>query len=126
MKGLLTMVTISFLLACSSEEPNGTAEFNKVEDGIHLRTGLHDDPNLQLVIGACTPCHSADLITQNRATREGWEGMIRWMQETQGLGDLGQGEPVILDYLAQYYSPEETGRRKNLVIAEEDWYQLED
>jgi hypothetical protein len=100
-------------------------KWDKVVDGVHIRTGLHDDKDLQLIIGTCTACHSAKLITQNRATREGWHSMIKWMQETQGLGDLGTNEPIVLDYLAKYYAPKETGRRKSLEIAEIEWYILD-
>lgn len=99
-------------------------DFNKVVNGIHVRTGLHADPNIQTVIGTCTSCHSAKLITQNRATRDGWEEMIRWMQETQGLPELGKAEPVVLDYLAKYYAPENIGRRKNIDMESVKWYVL--
>lgn len=118
----IIFIAIFLVLACSSDIDKKNEDWNKIVDGIHHRTGMKDDPNLQLVIGACTPCHSAQLITQNRASREGWEGMIRWMQATQNLGDLGQAEPAILDYLATHYAPENTGRRKNLEVADEDWY----
>ena len=70
-------------------------------------------------------CHSAKLVTQNRATRDGWEEMIRWMQAKQGLGDLGANEPVILDYLAANYAPEEIGRRANLNVESIKWYVLD-
>lgn len=95
-----------------------------VENGIHVKTGLKDDEHLQLIIGSCTSCHSAKLITQNRATRQGWKNMIDWMQETQGLVDLGSFEPKILDYLAEHYAPEDVGRRQNLDIEEVKWYIL--
>ena len=95
-----------------------------VENGIHVKTGLKNDENLQLIISSCTSCHSAKLITQNRATRSGWRQMIEWMQATQGLPDLGQQEPKILDYLAKHYAPEEIGRRANLDMAEIEWYIL--
>lgn len=96
-----------------------------VTGGIHIRTGMYDDPNLQLVISSCTPCHSSKLITQNKATRDGWKKMIEWMQETQGLSDLGSSEPAILGYLAKYYAPKETGRRKNLDIDKIKWFVLD-
>jgi len=96
-----------------------------IEDGVHIRTGLKDDEHLQLVIGACTSCHSAKLITQNRATREGWKQMFDWMYETQGLPDLGVHEPKILDYLVKHYAPEQVGRRQNLDMAKIEWYMLE-
>ena len=82
------------------------------------------DENFAIVKAACTSCHSSKLITQNRATREGWKQMITWMQATQGLQDLGKNEPIILDYLAKYYAPEDVGRRKNLKVEEVEWYVL--
>ena len=80
------------------------------------------DETFPLIIANCTSCHSAKLITQNRATREGWASMIDWMQATQGLWKFDEHEPQILDYLAKYYSPTETGRRENLAV--EEWYEL--
>lgn len=96
-----------------------------VENGIHLETGLIYDEGFEEVRAICTSCHSAKLVIQNRATRDGWEQMIRWMQETQGLWDLGIAETKVLDYLAKNYAPQETGRRSNLNIAEIEWYILE-
>ena len=101
------------------------ANYDKIINGSHQRTGLKADPNLQVIIHSCTSCHSAKLITQNRATREGWKSMIDWMQETQGLPNLGVQEPIILDYLAKHYAPANTGRRKNLDMAAIEWYILE-
>ncbi|WP_303317573.1 monoheme cytochrome C [Flavivirga abyssicola] len=98
-------------------------DFDKIENGIHLATGFKDDVGLQTVIVSCTPCHSAKLVTQNRATKEGWISIIRWMQETQNLWDLGKNESVIVDYLAKNYAPEAKGRRDNLEDIE--WYDLE-
>jgi len=106
--------------SAEEEEKN----WDRISNGIHIRTGLHDDPNLKIVIANCTSCHSAKLITQNKATRPGWKSMIKWMQKTQGLPDLGTSEPVILDYLAKYYAPTETGRRKNLNVEEIKWFVL--
>lgn len=94
-----------------------------VIDGIHVATSLIVDDRFQLVKNNCTNCHSGKLITQNRATREGWEQMIRWMQETQGLWDLGESESIILDYLAEHYAPKKQGRRAPLKNIE--WYELE-
>ena len=95
-----------------------------VENGIHVKTGLRDDKNLQVIISSCTSCHSAKLITQNRATREGWKSMIDWMQETQGLGDLGDNEPIILTYLSEHYAPQEVSRRQGLDLEAIEWYIL--
>ncbi len=96
-----------------------------IEKGIHVKTGFIADENLDLVIASCTPCHSAKLITQNRASRQGWKDMIEWMYATQGLNDLGSKEPIILDYLAKHYAPQAVGRRANLDMAAIEWYILE-
>lgn len=98
----------------------GSAEV--VTDSIDVATGLVADKSLPLVKANCINCHSAKLITQNRATREGWKSMIVWMQQTQKLWDLGDHEDEILDYLAEHYAPDEVGRRKNLENIE--WYDL--
>ena len=93
-------------------------------DSLDAVTGLVADDALPLVKGNCVGCHSAKLITQNRATREGWKSMIVWMQETQKLWDLGENEDEILDYLAKHYAPEQVGRRQNLQQVE--WYDLKE
>jgi len=103
---------------------NEKASVKQVENGIHLATGLVYADGFEVVKTTCTACHSAKLVTQNRASRAGWEQMIDWMQETQGLWELGTNEPIILDYLATHYAPEEVGRRTNL--KEIEWYILEE
>ena len=97
-------------------------DFDKIENGIHLRTGFAEGASLQLVINNCTTCHSAKLVTQNRMSKERWKATIRWMQETQNLWDLGANEEAIINYLATYYAPNEKGRRQNLANIE--WYNL--
>lgn len=98
---------------------------DKVVNGIHVQTGLIYGEGFDIVRGTCTACHSAKLVTQNRATREGWTEMIRWMQAKQGLWDLGANEPIILSYLAKNYAPEEVGRRPNLDVEAIEWYVLD-
>ena len=96
---------------------------DEVKDGIHVASGLKFDEGYELVMGTCGACHSLKLVTQNRADRKGWLEMIKWMQETQKLWDLGENEDIILTYLAKNYAPENKGRRENLTNI--DWYELE-
>lgn len=105
----------------------GAASFDEDEvvNGLHVQTGLIYAEGFDVVRGTCTACHSAKLITQNRATREGWTEMIRWMQAKQGLWDLGKNEPIILDYLATNYAPGEIGRRANIDVESIEWYVLD-
>ncbi|MEM7573785.1 MAG: hypothetical protein AAF433_12830 [Bacteroidota bacterium] len=98
---------------------------DRVVDGIHLETGLIYAEGFDMVRGTCTACHSAKLVTQNRATKEGWTQMIRWMQQTQGLWELGESESTIVNYLAKHYGPQEVGRRANLEVEALEWYVLE-
>ena len=127
MRSLTFWVVIFFVLGCSAEVDEKKAAIGDIgpeTDSLHNETGLRIDPNIQVVIANCTACHSAKMVTQNRATREGWKSLIVWMQQNQKLWDLGPNEEIILDYLAKYYSPQErAGRRQNLTDIE--WYELE-
>ncbi|MEL7161239.1 MAG: hypothetical protein AAFN92_10815, partial [Bacteroidota bacterium] len=74
----------------------GDSDLGTIRNGVHVETGLAyaavDAKAFRLVRATCTACHSAQLVTQNRATRAGWREMIRWMQATQGLWELGDAE----------------------------------
>ncbi len=97
---------------------------DKIENGIHLRTGLKDAKGLMTVVNNCTNCHSAKLVIQNRMNKERWDATIRWMQETQNLWDLGDNQKVIVDYLVTNYPVLKKSRRENLSnIA---WYEVKD
>jgi len=97
---------------------------DKIEDGIHIKTGLKEGEGLMEVVDNCTHCHSAQLIIQNRMNEEAWAATIDWMQETQNLGNLGANEEIIINYLVTHYPVVEKGRRQNLINI--DWYKLED
>ncbi len=87
------------------------------EEKIDQETGLIMAPGFDQVKEVCTVCHSAMLITQNKADRDGWLEMIRWMQEKQGLQDLEADlENTILDYLAANYGPTAASRRPPLQV----------
>ncbi len=99
-------------------------DFDKIENGIHVRTGLVEAEGLMAVVNNCTNCHSAKLVTQNRMNKERWVSTIRWMQETQNLWDLGNNEDIIVDYLVTNYPPSNKGRRE--VLKDIEWYELKD
>jgi hypothetical protein len=111
-------------IAAVVPEMESEDDFDKIENGIHVRTGFVEGEGLMTVVNNCTNCHSAKLVTQNRMNEEGWKATIKWMQETQNLWDLGKNEDIIVKYLATYYAPEKKGRRQNLANIE--WYVLED
>ena len=102
-----------------------TVDKPKFVDGKDVASGLLDGKGLAVVKANCLGCHSAKLVTQNRFTREGWHQKIVWMQETQGLWDLGENEPIILDYLAEHYAPEERASRRQ-PLTNIKWYELKE
>lgn len=102
---------------------NPDEDWDKIENGIHLRTGFKDGEGLMTVVNNCTNCHSAQLVIQNRMNEERWIETIRWMQKTQNLWDLGDNEKVIVNYLVTNYPPKSKGRREALTNIE--WYNLE-
>ena len=95
---------------------------DRIENGVHIRTGLADAEGLMTVVNNCTNCHSAKLVTQNRMSTERWNATIKWMQETQNLWDLGKNQEVIVNYLVTNYPPQKKGRR--MVLNDIDWYEL--
>ena len=75
-------------------------------------TGLEIAPGWELVRAHCGGCHSHKLVTAQRADRQTWLDMIRWMQDTQNLWTFDPvTESGILDYLAQNYPPQPNRRR---------------
>jgi hypothetical protein len=75
-------------------------------------TGLKIDTGWEHVRAHCGGCHSHALVTSQRADRQTWLDMIRWMQATQNLWPLDQAtETAILDYLAANYPPQPNRRR---------------
>jgi hypothetical protein len=99
-------------------------EYDKIENGIHVRTGLVEAVGLTEVVNNCTNCHSAKLVTQNRMNKERWIATIRWMQETQNLWDLGNNEDIIVNYLVTNYPPTKKGSRE--ILSNIEWYELQE
>jgi len=97
-------------------------DLNKIEDGIHVCTGLKDAEGLMTVVNNCTACHAADIIMANRMNKDRWNTTIAWMQKTQGLWDLGDNQKIIVNYLTKNYPLPKASRRSNLKNI--DWYVL--
>ena len=75
-------------------------------------SGFVIDQGWELTNAHCAACHSARLVTQNRMRRSGWEDSIRLMQAEHGLWDLGEAEPIIIDYLTRHYGIDDNRKRK--------------
>ena len=121
---VLCGVGLFFIVLDKPEEELTVVDDNRVENGIHIRTGLIAAEGLETVITNCTTCHSSKLVIQNRMGVAQWNATIRWMQKTQGLWELGENQKIIVDYLVTNYPPVEKGRRAALTNI--DWYPLKD
>lgn len=132
---LVLLGTVAFLTLYEGSSDSGeTADIEsklnnepfsgEVVDGKDVVTGLVVGEGFEIVRTTCTGCHSSAIILQNRFTREGWKEKIVWMQQTQGLWDLGENEPAILDYLAAHYAPEAPKGRR-IPLKDIEWYELE-
>ncbi len=75
-------------------------------------SGLIKNPGWEQVRAHCGGCHSLALVTQQRADRNTWLDIIRWMQATQNLWQFEpETEAQILDYLSANYPPSQDRRR---------------
>jgi len=79
---------------------------------IDAASGLIKNPGWEQVRAHCGGCHSHALVTGQRADRNTWLDIIRWMQATQNLWQFQpEVETQILDYLAENYPPQPNRRR---------------
>lgn len=63
-------------------------------------TQLAPGEGRDLVLSACTGCHTTELIVASHMTRKSWDSTLTWMEETQGLTRLEPAvRKAILDYL---------------------------
>ncbi len=61
---------------------------------------LAPGPGREIVLAACTGCHTTELIVAAHMSRKSWDATLTWMQETQGLARLEPAvRKAILDYL---------------------------
>jgi len=124
---LLVFSTAIMISASLKQEDLSNTKALKIAltDSVNIdkSTGLIVDKGLDLVTAHCTGCHSSKLITQFHTDRAGWLEKIRWMQQKQKLWELGDAEPVILDYLSKNYPASETVNRRAALKGVE-WYKL--
>ena len=67
---------------------------------------LPEAPGREETFYACTACHGTAVIRRSRLSREGWDGLMDWMTEKQGMAPLeGEQRRVIVDYLARAFPP---------------------
>jgi hypothetical protein len=60
--------------------------------------------HMPLVLGACIPCHSAEMVAQQRLDRATWEAIVDRMI-TYGAPITPETRPLILQYLVSRLAP---------------------
>lgn len=101
------MDVIAFLNIMSNEPPETGGS-----DAAEVVTEAPAEDFGQLVVAegvettyySCTACHSEMIVAQQGKTRKGWDELLEWMVEEQGMSELPEDEEnQILDYLAEHY-----------------------
>ena len=55
----------------------------------------------------CNVCHSLAIVKQQRLDRDGWDEVLEWMVEEQGMPELNEQEyKAVMDYLLAHFSPD--------------------
>ena len=87
--------------ATETTESSQTAEAEGGDEDFGL---LVNAPGAEETFYACTACHSEMIVAQQGLTRAGWEEMLDWMVDEQGMSELEEPDlTLVLDYLSEHY-----------------------
>ncbi len=90
----LAAASLAFALAAPAARAQETPE------------ALPEAPGREETFYACVACYGTAVIRRSRLTREGWDELMDWMTEKQGMARLeGEDRRVIVDYLARVFPP---------------------
>jgi len=66
--------------------------------------GLPRSDGFETVAAYCSACHSLEIVMQQRQTRDGWDYLLTWMAEKQGMAPPPpETRAEILDYLTREF-----------------------
>ena len=91
---VLPAALVTGLAAGLVAAPSGAQSVNPLPPGEHM----------PLVLGACIPCHSAEMVAQQRLDRPTWEAIVDRMI-SYGAPITPETRPLILQYLATRLGP---------------------
>ncbi len=92
---MMLLATLVLMLAAGAQSPSAD---------------LAPGEGRELVLAACTGCHTTDIIASSHMSRKTWDTTLTWMEETQSMPRLELDvRKAILVYLerTQGLSPEE-------------------
>ncbi len=96
-----TPLEVSGNTSAPTAETKDESEFGlmKVADGV------------ETTFYACTACHSEMIVVQQGLTRDGWDELIDWMIEDQGMDEPDTADrDIMLNYLAAHYNEDRPNR----------------
>ena len=55
----------------------------------------------------CTACYSLRIVIEQQQTRDGWDYLLTWVTEKQGMAEpFPEGRKILLDYLTREFGVE--------------------
>lgn len=100
------LAAASFAMAAQAEEtdPSGGGGQDGAADVGYVGE-LYPAEGAGVTYQYCAQCHSEMLVAQQGQTREGWDDLLVWMVEEQGMDPIPEDDrETILDYLATHYN----------------------
>ena len=89
-------------LAVDSATPDQGAAETETESELGL---LVSGPGAEETYNNCTACHSERIVAQQGLTKSGWEELLEWMVEEQGMAEIEEPDySLIINYLAENYN----------------------
>ena len=65
---------------------------------------LRRSEGVETVAAYCSACHTLQIVMQQRQTRDGWDYLLTWMAEKQGMAEPPPDmRAEILDYLSREF-----------------------
>ena len=69
--------------------------------------GLPRSNGFEETAAYCTACHSLRIVMQQQQTRDGWDYLLTWMSEKQGMAKpYPDDRELLLDYLTREFGSE--------------------
>lgn len=87
----------------SATNPIAASLFDPADD----YWGLPRTDGYENVAAYCAACHSLQIVMAQRQSRDGWDYLLTWMVEKQGMAEAPQDtRQEMLNYLAREFSAE--------------------
>jgi hypothetical protein len=110
------LLTVPILASTDASLPNHDVTSHNTEAAItnHNLAEEEERPEYGVLVVAkgvdttfytCAACHSERIVAQQGLTRDGWEELLVWMVDEQGMWEIEEPDlSEILDYLATNYN----------------------